>query len=185
VELRTLFTLVALLCATVASGVLLVRSTDEEEPAPETPQLGIGYYAKTAELRGMGDDGHTLYRLSADSVVQAPSDGSVNLTVVAVDYAPTGDVPWSLTAETGRIPPGDKMIELSGNVFATTRDPGNPAATIRTDYLLFDPVTSIASTDRKVVIEYAGSTLHAIGLRALLRENRLELLSAVSGRYVR
>jgi LPS export ABC transporter protein LptC len=184
-ELRTLFTLVALLCVTVASGILLVRSGADEEPATGPPQLGVGYYAKDAQLAGTGDDGRTLYRLSAVSVVQAPSDGSVDLTDVALDYAPTGDVPWRLTAEAGRIPPGDKMIELSGNVFATTRDTGNPAATIRTDYLQFDPVTSIASTDRKVVIEYAGSTLHAIGLRALLRENRFELLSAVSGRYVR
>jgi LPS export ABC transporter protein LptC len=77
------------------------------------------------------------------------------------------------------------MIELSGNVVAATREADSPAATIRTDYLEFDPGTDIARTERKVVIEYAGSTVHATGLRAMLRQDRLELLSDVTGQYVR
>ena len=77
------------------------------------------------------------------------------------------------------------MIELSGNVVAATREADSPAATIRTDYLEFDPGTNVAATDRKVVIEYAGSTVHATGLRAMLRQDRLELLSNVTGQYVR
>lgn len=170
----------------VASSLVFVKSRkDEPPPVEETPRLEVGYYAQDATLTGTGDDGHVLYRVSASRVVQAPSDGSVNLLDVAVDYAPAQDVPWRLTAETGRIPQGDKMIELSGHVVAVTREAGSPAATVRTDRLEFDPTTSVATTDRKVVIEYDGSTLHGTGMRALLREQRVELLSGVSGHYVR
>jgi lipopolysaccharide export system protein LptC len=185
VERRNVIALAALLCAAVASGILLVRSRDVREPPERAPALGIGYYAENATLSGTGDNGNLIYQVSAASIVQAPSDGSISLREVTVRYSPANDIPWSLTADTGRIPPGDKMIELSGNVVAETRETGSPAATIRTDYLEFDPVTSVAATDRRVVIEYDGSTLQATGMRAILRDERLELLSGVSGRYVR
>ncbi len=184
-DLRTILGLFALLCAAVASGILLIRIGDEEEQARETPRLGVGYYVTNAHLSGTGDDGRILYRLAAASVIQTPADGSVSLRGVVVNYDPAAEVPWSLTADTGRIPEGAKMIELTGNVVAATHETDNPMATIHTDYLEFDPATNIAATDREVVIEYAGSTVHAIGLRAMLRQDRLELLASVSGQYVR
>jgi lipopolysaccharide export system protein LptC len=185
VDRKTVASLLALLVAAVASGVLLFRSDESEAPASRTPRLGIGYYVNDATLTGTDDDGHILYRVKALTVQQTPVDGSVNLQSVTVDYDPAKDVPWNLRADTGRIPPGGKMIELSGNVVAATREADSPAATIRTDFLEFDPGTNVASTDRKVVIEYAGSTVHATGLRAMLRQDRLELLSDVTGQYIR
>jgi LPS export ABC transporter protein LptC len=184
-DLKTVLGLAALLCGALASGVLLFRATDEAKSVSEAPRLQIGYYAADAQLTGTDDTGRILYRISAATVVQTPADGSVSLQGVAVSYDPAQDVPWSLRADTGRIPPGGKMIELSGNVVAATREADNPAATIRTDYLEFDPGTNVAATDRKVVIDYAGSTVYATGLRAMLQQDRFELLSNVTGQYVR
>lgn len=188
-ELRSILSLLALLAGAVASGVLLFTTREDETAAPEEPRLGVGYYVSDARLTGTADDGSVLYRMTAASVIQAPADGSVNLQQVSVDYDPATEMPWDLSADSGRIPAGGKMIELTGNVVAATRnaenDANSPAATIRTDYLEFDPATDIAATDRNVVIEYAGSTVHATGMRALLREDRLELLGNVTGQYVR
>ncbi len=181
----TLLSLLALLVAAVASGILLFRSDESEAPVAHTPRLGIGYYGNDAMLVSTDDDGHILYRLTALTVQQIPADGSINLQSISGDYEPARDVPWHLRADTGRIPPGGKMIQLSGDVVATTREAGSPAATIRTDFLELDLDSHIASTDGKVVIEYAGSSVHATGLRAMLRENRLELLSNVTGQYIR
>lgn len=181
----TILGLIALTLGAVASGVLLFLADEKAGPVSEAPRLGIGYYVNDATLTGTDDDGHILYRVTAATVQQTPADGSVSLQTVAVNYDPAAQVPWTLRADTGRIPPGGKMIELSGNVVAATREADSPAATIRTDYLEFDPGTDVATTDRKVVIEYAGSTVHATGLRAMLRQDRLELLSDVTGQYVR
>jgi LPS export ABC transporter protein LptC len=175
----------ALLCGAIATGELLLRTREDEAPAPQAAQLEIGYYASNARLSGTDDAGRFLYSVAAASVVQTPSDGNINLRDVAVNYDPAVDVPWNLHADTGRIRPDGKIIELSGNVVAATREAHGPAATIRTDYLEFDPGTNIATTDRKVLIEYAGSTVHATGLRAMLEQDRLELLHEVAGRYVR
>jgi len=177
--------LAALILGAVASGVLLYRVGAKQVPSAEAPRLGIGYYANDATLTGTDDDGHILYRISAATVQQMPADGSVSLQSVLVNYDPSQEVPWSLRSDTGRIPPGGKIIELSGNVVAATRAADSPAATIRTDLLEFDASTYVAATDRKVVIDYAGSTVHATGLRAMLRQDRLELLSNVTGQYVR
>ena len=184
-ERKTIFGLGVLLCGTLATSALLMRTREEEPAAAPPPQLDIGYYALNARLSGTDDAGRMLYSVAAASVVQTPSDGVVNLKDVAVNYDPAVDVPWSLHADTGKIRPDGKIIELSGNVVAATREVDSPAATIRTDYLEFDPGTNIATTDRKVLIDYAGSTVHALGLRALLQEDRLELLQEVAGRYVR
>jgi lipopolysaccharide export system protein LptC len=123
------------------------------------------------------------YRVAARSVTQTLADGSVVLHTIVIDYDAGAESPWNVRADQGRIPPGGKMIELTGNVVAATRDSDHPQATIRTDYLEFDPDSYVAATDRKVTIDYAGSTVHATGMRALLREDRMELLSRVNGRY--
>lgn len=178
---------VLVLVIVVAVSTLLLRQLEEQQaPATEAAAPGIGYYLSEARLTGTGEDGRVLYRLLADEVVQRPADGSVNLSGVAVDYDPATAIPWRLTADTGEILDEGRLIALSGNVVAATRDqPDGPPATIRTDYLEFDPATDIASTDHRVLIDYAGSTVRALGLRALLREDRLQLLAEVSGRYAR
>ncbi len=184
-ESRGLPVMVTLLALATLSGLLALRAERDAPPAASrSAPLGVGYYLRDATLSGIGDDGKLRYRISATAVNQVMADGSVALEEVALDYGRGSDLPWNVRAEAGRIPPGGKIIELTGNVVAVTRDSDHPPATIRTDYLEFDPDTSIAATDKEVTIDYAGSTVHAIGMRALLREDRLELLAAVKGRYV-
>jgi lipopolysaccharide export system protein LptC len=176
--------MVGLLALATISGLLAMRAEKQQAvAAPRSAPLGVGYYLRDAELSGTGEDGKLRYRVTASAVNQVLADGSVALETVAIDYGRGAELPWNVRAATGRIPPDGKMIELTGNVVATTRDSDHPPATIRTDYLEFDPDTNVAATDKEVTIDYAGSTVHAIGMRALLREDRLELLSAVTGRY--
>lgn len=184
-ERRTLAGLSLLAAAALGSGALWLRAQEDTTTTVAAPRLGIGYYLRDARLSATGDDGHILYRIDAVDVVQSPADGSVALRAVSIDYDPATEVPWRLRADRGVMGPGDKMVRLSGNVVAATRDAASPVATISTDYLELDPGTETASTTSKVVIEYAGSIVHATGLRAQLREDRLELLADVRGRYER
>lgn len=174
-----------LLACAVGSWVLLERAGGDREQSETVPQLGVGYYATGARLSGSGENGDILYRVSARTVAQAPADGSISLRDVVVDYAPAARTPWNLRSERGLIPRGGKIVQLSGDVVAETRVTDRPATTIRTDYLEFDTRTDVAATDREVTISYDGSAVQAKGLRANLAEDSLELLTGVTGSYVR
>lgn len=182
---RRVTAVVVLAVAALGSTALLLRLREQPEETGAVPEIGIGYFVEGATLSATGTDGRIVYRVSAATVAQSPADGSVRLDTVTLDYEPSADVPWHLRADTGKLHAGGKIMELSGNVVAATRDAGSPVATISTDYLEFDPGTDIATTRSKVVIDYAGGVVHATGLRAWLREDRLELLADVRGRYSR
>ncbi len=107
----------------------------------------------------------------------------MQLDQVEVQYAPDERVPWTLHADTGRMDADGDMLQLRGNVVAVARSEGGEAATIRTDYLEIDPDSLVAETPRVVNIEYAEGRITATGMRAYLREDRLQLLSNVHGTF--
>lgn len=182
---RKLASLLLLAAAALGSGALWLRAREEPAAAGDSPALGVGYYLRDARLSATGEDGRIRYRIAAAQVVQSPGDGSVTMREVTIDYDPAADVPWTLRADRGTMRSGDKMVKLAGNVVATTREAESPVATISTDYLELDPGTETATTTSPVVIDYAGSVVRATGLRAMLREDRMELVADVRGRYVR
>ena len=166
------------ICA-LASGYLLLSYTSEEDEESGVPRLGIGYYMNDAELVGTDDNGEVLYRVSAKSAAQGVDDG-----IVRVIYEPRTAIQWDLKATTGRSPANGTIIELAGEVVAVTRDRDIKPTTITTDYLELDTETYIADTRRKVTIDYSSNRVFATGLRAYFKEDRLQLISNVNGKFV-
>jgi lipopolysaccharide export system protein LptC len=183
-DTRTLTRLVLLAIAAFASGLLLSRLEDDQPTAERRPRLGAGYYVESAELTGTADDGSVLYRVQTDQATEQLDDGSVTLDGVRIVYTAGESVPWTLRANRGRIPPGGNMLELLDEVVAVTQEGSGERATIRTDYLRLEPDEYVAYTDRKVTIDYSGSRLFAVGMRAYLKEDRLQLLSNVNGKFL-
>lgn len=183
-DTRTLTRLALLGVAAVASGLLLSRLEDDAPDNERRPRLGAGYYVESAELIGTGEDGSVLYRVQTDQATEQIDDGSVALDGVRIVYTAGESVPWTLRANRGRIPPDGNMLELVDDVVAVTREGNGEPATIRTEYLRLEPDAYIAYTDRKVTIDYSGSRLFAVGMRAYLKEDRLQLLSNVNGKFL-
>jgi lipopolysaccharide export system protein LptC len=175
---------VLLAIAAFASGLLLSRLEDDQSFTERSPRLGAGYYVESAELTGTADDGSVLYRVQTDQATEQLDDGSVALEGVRIVYTAGESVPWTLRANRGRIPPGGNMLELLDEVVAVTQEGSGEPATIRTDYLRLEPDEYVAYTDRKVTIDYSGSRLFAVGMRAYLKEDRLQLLSNVNGKFL-
>jgi LPS export ABC transporter protein LptC len=187
------FALLAL--AALATTWLALRDRAVEDDAGQAPRLGLGYYVRDARLTGTGPDGRILYRVAAASGEQLLADGTITMQDVAVDYEPAAEVPWKLRADRGQIPPDRNIIELAGDVTASTAP--NPAATgardrssaapllIRTDYLELDPEAYIARTERMVAVERGRDTLRARGMRVYLKQDRLQFSSEVRGRFTR
>lgn len=182
-DVRSTFQLIGLLIAAVASGVLLLRNTQQTEEAPATPRLGIGYYMTDVELIVTGDDGRILYRIRTDNATQNVAAGTIALDRVRVDYDPLASIPWDLSAESGHITADRNIIQLAGNVVAQTRDERDTPVTIRTDFLKLDTETYIADTESKVAVDYGTNRVFATGLRAYFREDRLLLLADVNGHF--
>jgi len=174
----------AVLLGTVASGLLYLRSNPNRGGDDAAPRLGIGYYMNEAELVGTGIDGKVLYRANARAASQSLENGAVELEQIDMIYGPLSTVPWDLRASTGRIPPDDNIIELRGDVIAVSREGAAPVTTVRTDYLEIDPETGVAETERKVTVERAGNKVFATGLRVYIREDRLQLVSNVNGKFI-
>jgi LPS export ABC transporter protein LptC len=74
---------------------------------------------------------------------------------------------------------------LRGHVRAVSPQ-GSPAGDteIRTQYLELDPQRYVAETDERVQIRIGTRSLTATGMLASLNDNRVELKSNVSGKFV-
>ena len=182
-DARNSATLIALLFGAVSSGILLLRNTEDEVRKTEDPRMSIGYYMNRANLIATGDDGQILFRASAKTASQDFDEGTVNLQGVRVTYDPVTDIPWAMQANNGKIPPDGNMIQLTGDVVARTKNDGNTAMKIDTDYLQLDTETYVASTEQKVAIEYTGNIVFATGMRAFFKEDRVQLISNVNGKF--
>ena len=176
--------LIVLAIGAVGSGVLLLQNTSDDKETVSTPRLSIGYYINEAELTGTGDSGKILYRLRTRKASQNFEDGVVNMQGVHVIYEPEAEIPWDLRADTGNIPPSVNIIQLAGNVIAATQDDLETRMTIRTSYLELDTDTYIAKTSSKVTIDYSQHRVYATGMRAYFKEDRLQLISEVNGKFL-
>lgn len=148
----------------------------------------LGYYLRDAVLLGTDEQGRISYRLHAGLVEERPDDARLSLENVRFEYQPSEQIPWSIVAARGEAPIGAERtyLDLKGGV-ELTRDPdaqGKPAR-VETSELRLEPDRHLASTAAPVRVSIGDDALDAVGLKAFLDKDRLELESEVHGRVVR
>jgi LPS export ABC transporter protein LptC len=180
---RDILTLLILLAGAGISGLLLKDTWDDDDKESK-PELSLAYYLDRAELIGTGEDGTIVYQVWTDRAEQLRDDNSVKLSYVRMVYGPPDGLPWELKANEGRMPSDARIIELQGNVVATSGDDIANRTIIRTQQLEIDPATRRAETLEKVAIEYDGRVLNATGMSADFEKNQLKLLSNVNGKFL-
>ena len=143
-----------------------------------------GFYLKNARILGTGPNGDLLYEIRAEHA-EEQLDGRIEFTDVRFDYSPETDVLWTVDADSATILPSQPRVQLRGHVRATSAQGFSDSDTeIRTQYLELDPERYIAETDERVQIRIGARSLTATGMLASLDDNRLELKSNVSGKFV-
>lgn len=162
----------------------------QRRPAPDQPATQAqapqpGYYMDGARIVETGEDGLPLYRIEAQHIQQNPLDSSIEMDDLTLAYSTPEARDWTVTARRGYVPPGSKTLNLAGDV----RIVGQPApdalpAVIRTERLTLDTESNIASTRDRVDIEWGSRRLSTMGLVADLKAEKLQLESAVHGRFV-
>ena len=181
--LRNIIIAVVLLGGVVITWLFLESRGTGDEPRGPAPEPG--YYLREATIEGIGTDGKRLYTLNAERIQQTPSDKSISLEVVELEYESRDAEPWRLRAERGAIPASGELIALSGNVKIEEMLFVGPETTIlTTPELNVDLRAQLATTDKEVRIERGNYLLTAIGIRADLKDRKLTLQSEVHGRFL-
>ena len=154
-----------------------------DRPSASAP---LGYSARGARLSGTDEQGRLTYRIFAERLDEVPGEERLALTGVNVDYQPADETAWSLTAATAKYAWDGSQIDLDGNVEARSKPAaGSHPVTITTQQLRLSPDTSSAESDGKVQVRVGDLQLNAVGLRADLKGDTLELESVEHGRILR
>jgi LPS export ABC transporter protein LptC len=169
-----------------AGGSWYLTASLREPEADQAPRNthADGFYLRSARILGTNPGGDPLYEIEAEYAEQLPNE-DIQLENVRISYSPDATVPWTLNADTALIGRDQERVVLSGDVVAVSSEGfGGEVTEIRTSYLEFDPATYRAETDSRVQIRVGSQSLSATGMLALLQENRVQLKSNVSGKFV-
>jgi LPS export ABC transporter protein LptC len=180
---RTVSAFVLLLAAALIS-TYIVSSVEDDDTTDTRPKLSVAYFLDKAQLTGTDKDGKILYQVWAQHAEQSKTEQHINLTKVRMVYGPPTALPWEVRADMGYIPADAAVIELHGNVVASSVDEGSLPTIIRTERLDVNPATRDAMTTEDVTLEYGGRIIDATGMQANFETNDLKLLSNVHGRFL-
>ncbi len=181
---RLVAVLTLLTAAALYSWYLARSDRDDDADRRQLDTEHFGYYLRSARILGTGPDGSPLYAIEAIHAEQQ-SDNRIEFSDVRINYSPESDVPWTIFADTATIFPDEQRVLLAGHVRAISDEGFSGDETeVRTQVLELDPQAYIAQTDARVQIRIGSRSLTATGMLASLNENRLELQSNVSGRFI-
>lgn len=181
---RNVLLFAVLLAAAIGSWYLSRVRGEQDTGERSLDPVHRGFYLKSARILGTGPNGDLLYELRARHA-EEQADGSIEFTEVRLDYSPEADVPWTVNADSATILPVEQRVQLRGHVRAISSQGSADSDTeIRTQYLELDPQRYVAETDERVQIRIGARSLTATGMLASLNDDRLELKSNVSGKFV-
>jgi LPS export ABC transporter protein LptC len=167
----------------LAAGSWYLARRDEAAQEPSAYSTQTGYYLRDASLEQADDTGRINLRAHAAEAVQAGDDGTIDLRTLRVDYVPRDRHDWLMTANHGELPRAARTIHLDGDVRLSAPELG--AAVVRTQTLLFNVDTELATTSDAVSIDMPPHVVHARGMRADLRRETVRLEAAVNGTFSR
>jgi LPS export ABC transporter protein LptC len=173
----------------ILAAATWVATWQRDDQAPPVDQIAdaepLGYYARGARLSGTDEQGRLTYRIFAERLDELPGDERLQLTGVNVEYQPSDDAEWTLSAATAKYARDGSTVDLLGNVeMRSMPSDGSRPVRLVTDQLLFSPDTSSAETDESVEIRVGDLQLKGVGFRSDLKGGTLKLESDVYGTFV-
>jgi LPS export ABC transporter protein LptC len=184
VTVRNSLGVMLLVFAAVASWYLSLPPTivPTDEVVGETRPLG--YYLRGARLLGTDANGHVTYVVSADRAEELPDQEQLELAGVRVEYSPENEIPWLVSATSASAPRSGEYLDLTGDVELRSQPSGGRDATlVQTASLRFEPNEFIARSDAGVTVTIGKQRLEAVGLRANLKDDSLQLESKIHGQF--
>ncbi len=176
--------LLALGLALVVAGLLMGRSGNEEQQPPIARTQGpeLGAHARQVTLVTTAADGRRSWQLEADTALYYETMDAWLLTAPRWQIDTSSGPPWNGRAERGRVWADTTRADLTGNV-VMERETAAGRTRLVTASLQMRLPEHFARTDDPVTLTGPDYRVESIGARAWLREERIELLNQVRGRY--
>lgn len=163
--------------------------TERLQPAAEPEQHFPAAYVENMHTRVLDEQGKLHYRLRAQRADHFQEDpagpGAEDYSVIEhpdLTMHPQTAAPWHLQARMGRIDDQGDLVLLHDGVRAW-QDGEQGLTELTTSELWVEVPKEYAHTDKAVNMRAEQGTTDAIGMRAQLGEERIELLSEVRGLY--
>jgi LPS export ABC transporter protein LptC len=184
VSIRYILAIAILLIAAIGSWYLSRVDRPNEITQTIVDTNSGGFYLRGVRILGTDVDGQLLYEIEADYAEQKENK-DIELQNVRINYSSSANVPWTINADAATISDSESTLRLSGHVIAVSDEGLSGRVTeIRAPFLNIDPGKYQAETDSRVQIRIGSHNLTATGMLALLQENKLQLTSNVSGKFV-
>ena len=150
----------------------------------QTTSAGADYYITQFSVTEMDENGNPQHRLESEYLAHFVHNDTVEMTNTRATLFRSGKAEWQLDARHAFAETRGEILQLSGGVSARKIADGEHTLTeFNTDSMKVWPKRHFAETDDPVVITGPGSRIDAVGMTADLKEEQVELRSAVRGYY--
>jgi len=152
----------------------------------ELPGLDANTLANTADavvlglrVRQFSETGSLLNLLESREMQHIPHNNIHILTAPHIIVQEGQSAAWDIRSESAKSVQG-KKITFINKVLVQQKDNGSTLTTEQLDYF---PKEHLATSDKAVTFEQPGAILHAIGMKAHLKDKHVELLSHAKATY--
>ena len=181
---------VLVLAALAAFSVWLQQMAEQAAPVLASGERhDPDFYLKDFTLTTMDKSGAPRNRLEAPYMVHYADDDTSEVDRPRMQVFRKDAPPWYIDAGKGVVLSEGKTVFLRDGVIIRLIHQAGPQqghdATLRTPDLTIKPDDEYAETASPVnFMDSAGNVINAVGMRAHFKDERLELLSQVRGKYV-
>ncbi|MQU51515.1 LPS export ABC transporter periplasmic protein LptC [Pseudomonas sp. FSL R10-1339] len=177
-----LFTVIASLFA--AAGYWNIRPERFlNAPTLAVDESAIDYYATNAHSRQFLPDGKLQYDMTSEKLEHLKASEVTQMTQPKMQLYRGTAYPWNVQSERGEVNPDGTEVELIDSVRIARTDEKNRTTIITSTRMTVFPQKEYAQTERDVRIDGAGGVTTGKGMKAYLKDGRMDLLSNVRGQY--
>ena len=180
---RRLFPWVSLLVLALLAWWMIDERPDYRPPPDRAPQ-DTDYYAENFSLMSSDAAGRWSYRLEAANMLHFPASEHWEFLAPRIEFYTERGANWYGVAEHGRAWSEGEEVLLQGEVrLWRPASAVNPATQLDTAEVYLRPTEQYAQTEQPALLRQETSRVAAVGFRAWLGEERIELLSRVRAHY--
>lgn len=145
------------------------------------------YFLTNFTATTVNEKGQPDYKVQAKHLEHYPDDSSMKLQHPSISFYENNNLSWTAQADQALIFQQTKEIHLNGNVTLNQVVSSNKNKTpvmLNAEQLIIESDKKLAHTKSNVKVTQGNNTIQAVGMRADMKQNRIEFLSQTRSHYV-